>query len=125
VDHQKSNHQENIRNWVETRLGANAMQPKERALRMLEEAFELAQCCGIFEGQANLLMRHVYSKPVGDLHRELGGVMLTTLALAEAFEISAENAMEEELLRINSLPKERFVNRQIKNAKDGIGALPE
>lgn len=46
---------------------------KERALRVLEEAIELAQAEGIEVNQAANLVGYVYSRPPGEPSQELGG----------------------------------------------------
>lgn len=40
-----------MKKWVVTRIGVDHMQPKERAMRLLEEAVELAQSEGISRDQ--------------------------------------------------------------------------
>lgn len=60
------------------------MDPGERAMRMLEEAAELAQALGVAEEQFRLIGRHVWSKPKGEIYQELGGAALTLAACAEA-----------------------------------------
>lgn len=113
-----------IRRWVVTRLGVDAMLPKERALRLLEESLELAQTLGVREVEMRRLVDHVQAKPIGSVRLELGGVLTTAFGCAEALRYNAGNCLNEELDRIEQAPPERFRQRQMENAAAGIGAAP-
>jgi hypothetical protein len=117
--------QHRIREWVETRLGKKAMEPKERATRVLEEAIELAQACGVDEVTASRLITHVFAKPTGEIAQELGGAALTLLACAESTGHALDLRALIELDRIETLPVERFRSRQQQNVDAGIGAPVE
>lgn len=116
--------QKRCRRWVETRLGMAAMEPHERAMRMLEEACELAQSLGVNREEAQKLLHVVYSKPPGDVRQELGGAALTLLACADACGELLGECAKREMERVESLPPDKFRKRQLVNAADGIGALP-
>jgi hypothetical protein len=117
--------QHRLRNWVESRLGKRAMARHERAMRMLEEAIELAQALGVSQSDARRIWIHVYSKPPGAPEQELGGAALTLLACAEGCGFTLSHCAEKELCRIESLPQEKFRKRQALNASLCIGAKPE
>ena len=113
--------QKRVRRWVETRLGVDAMRPHERAMRMLEEAVELAQALGVSEEEFLHIGAIVWTKPTGEFRQELGGAALTLLGCADGCgEILSECAFKE-LQRIESLPPEKFQRRQALNAEAGIG----
>jgi len=116
--------QKRMRRWVESRLGKAAMLPHERGLRHLEEANELAQALGVSETEAVAVTSHVYRKPPGDPVQELGGAGVTLLACADGAGYILSQCTEKELIRIEGLPYEKFRNRQIQNAENGIGNLP-
>lgn len=95
--------QERIRDWVTSTFGPGPIDDKrERALRLVEEALELAQAMGLEQGKALALVPYVYGREPGELRQELGGVMLTALAAAECLDLDAGNACELELARVES-----------------------
>ncbi len=67
-------------NWVVNRIGEDHMQPRERAMRLLEEAIELAQAEGISGDQARQQVAYVYGRPLGNAYQEAGGVAVCLLA---------------------------------------------
>lgn len=120
IDAQKRN-----RRWVESRLGATAMNLHERGMRSAEENSELVQCCGVTEEDYISIVRHVYAKPVGDIQQELGGAGMTLLGVADSAGYVLSQCVDKELERVESMPHERFRKRQSENAAKGIGAPGE
>ena len=59
------------------------------------------------------------------MRQEIGGLMVTLLALAESYHYEATGWFDEELRRIESLPADKFILRQLVNHAAGIGDLPE
>ncbi len=113
--------QQQIRVWVETRLGNNAMNPHERGRRSFEENAELFQALGGTREEAYRIVDHVFDKPVGLVSQELGGCALTLLAAAEGCNHNLGDCAQKELVRIFDLPMEKFRKRQEQNVVDGIG----
>ncbi len=72
----------------------------ERALRMAEEALELAQACEVDAATLHRLVDYVMSRPVGKPAQEIAGTMVTVYALAGALGVDADTAFEVELERI-------------------------
>ena len=116
--------QQRVANWVESR-GLRLNDPHERAMRFAEEAIELVQACGLEASEVERLVNYVFAKPPGEIHQEIGGVMVTLFALGHAKELRVLGCAHTEIERIHSLPAERFQNRQRRNAADGIGSGPE
>lgn len=116
--------QAQIRKWVETRLGADAMDLHERGMRFLEEAMELAQAVGVSSASAMKIGAVVYNKPRGVAAQEVGGVGVTLLALCAASDIDMMASIDMETERIFNLPAEKFRKRQVQNAAYGIGRAP-
>lgn len=116
-----SNIQKQIRIWVETRLGKEAMNYPERGRRSLEENLELGQALGVTREEAHRLVDHVFDKPLGEIQQELGGAALTLSAAAEAAGFNLGECAQAELDRVYSLPMEKFQKRQAENVRDGIG----
>lgn len=86
--------------WVEHCFGPSlAADPKERALRFLEEAVELVQACGLSEASARNIVNYCYVRPAGEIGQEIGGVMLTLHALAEYRGYDVDEQGESELER--------------------------
>lgn len=89
-----------IADWVERAFGTNRNM-HERAMRLGEETNEAMQACSVSREEAHRLVDRVYDRPVGEIGQELGGVMVTVLGLAEACNISAYQALMDEVNRIN------------------------
>jgi hypothetical protein len=71
----------------------------ERNHRFLEEALELVQSTGCTASEAHQLVDYVFNRPIGEPAQELGGVMVTLAALANASNLNMDIAAETELLR--------------------------
>jgi hypothetical protein len=110
-----------IRLWIETRLGKEAMVLRERGRRHNEESLELGQALGVTREEAHKLVDHVFDKPVGKISQELGGSLLTLAGCAEVCGVTLGHCGTAELNRIFSLPMEKFQKRQAQNVQDGIG----
>jgi NTP pyrophosphatase (non-canonical NTP hydrolase) len=93
----------------------------QRGLRLLEEAAECAQACGVEWGIANKLMKYVWGRPPGSTAQELGGVQLCCLALAEAAQLDADECELREVNRVLAKPLEHFAARN--KAKNDLGFL--
>lgn len=111
--------------WSRTCFGDEVtMDRKERALRVLEEAIELAQAEGIEINQASNLVGYVYSRPPGEPAQELGGVRLTCLVYAVAAGLSADVAERVELERVLAKDPEVFRQRNREKTAAGVGRVP-
>ncbi|TXH35241.1 MAG: hypothetical protein E6Q98_15710 [Rhodospirillaceae bacterium] len=114
-----------IRSWVLTSVGREAFESRqERAARVLEEAIELAQAEDLPQPQATALVRHVYSKPIGDPVQETAGIGVTLIAYAAAAGISLPVVIARELARIEALPADHFRKRQQAKADAGVAMPP-
>ena len=117
--------QREVGRWVRSRFGISSLiDPRERALRVLEEAYELAQAAEIDVAPAAAVMEHVYQKPCGELKQEAAGVVLTLFALAGAhgFDLLAET--RQKIGRIPTVPIEVSRARQTSKAEASIGRRP-
>lgn len=110
--------QELIARWVALAFGgAEATSVQQRGLRLLEEAIEAFQACGCDEAIAHRLVAYVFARPPGEIGQELGGVAVTTLALAAAAGLSADEEEAREIHRVFSKPIREFTARNAsKNA---------
>jgi hypothetical protein len=82
-----------------------------RALRVAEEAIELAQASGVAEEQLHRLIGIVYTRPVGDPIQEIGGVLMTTYVLAARLGFDPEEIFLSELLKVLAKPAEHYAKR--------------
>lgn len=99
--------------WGERCFGREHMQDLGvRALRCAEEAVELAQAADVSKDMMHKLVEVVYSRPHGEMHQELGGVLLTSsvLALAMGYD-SPLGVFEYELSRCLSKNPMDFAKR--------------
>lgn len=111
-----------ISRWAVEAFGADqALDPKQRALRLLEEAIEAYQAAGADPAMAHSLIDFVFSREPGNLFQELGGVGVCVLCLAEAAQVSADYAEAFEVDRIGRLPSKHFTARN--DAKNSAGFL--
>jgi hypothetical protein len=93
--------QQRVQPWLMACFGEMiAGDREERNHRFLEEALELVQACGCTAHEAHQLVDYVYGRPVGELHQEVGGVMVTLAALCLANDSDMHAAGWVELDRI-------------------------
>lgn len=95
--------QDRVRHWLkfafEERFPHIIDCKRERNHRFLEESLELVQACGLPEIEAIELVKYVYSRPVGEIFQEAGGVSTTFSALCHTHGINVNHAAETELER--------------------------
>lgn len=90
-----------VHDWVVACFGPKiAVDKTERNHRFLEEALELVQSCGCTASEAHQLVDYVYGREAGELNQEVGGVMITLMALCTAQGTLADICGEAELERI-------------------------
>lgn len=93
--------QANVQPWLMACFGEMiAGDREERNHRFLEEALELVQACGCTASEAHQLVDYTFDRPVGELHQEVGGVMVTLAALCLANDADMHAAGWVELNRI-------------------------
>lgn len=102
-----SNYQDGVARWTLACFGRKiANDPVERNHRFLEEALELVQSLHCSRDEAHQLVDYVFSRPVGEPGQEMGGVMLTLAALAQANGLVMQGCGEVELDRVWSKIKQ-------------------
>ena len=96
------NRQSRIGLWVRTTFGeVVATNTKERALRVVEEAIELAQACNVDAATLHRLVDYVFGRPPGKPEQEIAGCMVTLYAVASTLGVNADDALEAEIARIH------------------------
>ena len=95
----------------------------QRAVRLLEEAAEAFQAVGGSLEMAHRCVDVVFSRPIGKLPQELGGIGITLLALAEAAHLDADAEEQVELDRILAKPIEHFTARNREKNQLGLNTV--
>jgi hypothetical protein len=118
TNHDRDHRQTMVTDWARRAFGeAEATSLPQRGLRLLEEAIEAFQACSGDEALAHKLVTYVFGRPPGTVGQELGGVAVTTLALAAAAGLSADEEECREIHRVLSKPVGEFTQRNAnKNA---------
>lgn len=93
--------QERVQPWMLECFGAEIAADRiKRNHRFFEEATEAVQANGMTRSEAHQLVDYTFDRPVGELHQEVGGVMVTLAALCLASGQDMHAAGETELARI-------------------------
>lgn len=101
-----------IYEWGQRAFGPTHMHDRRiRALRLLEEAVELAQACEVPQQKVDDLVFVVYSRPPGGVRQEVGGVLVTIHAFCAGQGINLDQAMEDEVCRVLAKSPEHFAKR--------------
>lgn len=120
--------QERVAEWVRTRIGPAHMDRKERAMRLLEEAIELAQAEGITSTQVWNQMNHVYHRAPGIPAQEAGGVAVCLLGWCASSGVQLLDIASAEVERIEAKPIEEIRGSLARKADadlvTAINALP-
>lgn len=94
-------------------LGDDAVDnTQERNHRFIEEAIELVQANGMSKSAVMALVDHVFSKPVGEIKQEAGGVLATFTTLCVQADIDIDEIAQDELDWADSISVEWFRARQ-------------
>lgn len=107
-----------VSKWCSDAFGSDhAASIPQRGIRLAEEAIEAAQAAGCDRDMVHRLVDHIFDQPAGELHQELGGIGVTTLALAAAAGLSADAEEAREVARVLAKPLAHFKARnEAKNA---------
>ncbi len=105
--------------WAVEMFGSIARNRRERALRFLEEAIELAQVEGVEEGIVASVLQRVYSRAPGDLAKEIGQAAMCLEVLAWNAGLNADAEAAREFSRVQTIPKSEWARRH--DAKVALG----
>lgn len=106
--------------WCTAVFGeSHATSLRQRGVRMMEEAIELAQTCHVPREMIHRLVDFVYEREVGEFRQEMGGLGVTLLCLAGAAGVSADECEDAEVQRI--LSKDPLHFRQRNEEKNAAG----
>lgn len=119
-------YQQSVETWVRRTFGDGSLEdPTERALRLVEEAVEMA--LGLAEAAAQDVVSHVYGRPSGDPAQEAGGVINVLAAACAARGIDLWDEALRELRRVEDpavIAKCRRKNAQKAAAGISTGWVP-
>lgn len=101
-------------------FGPGANNRDERALRLMEEAIELAQAEGVSREQAAGIVSRTYDRPVGSPKNEGAQVALCLVAWAQASGYDAMALALHEMERIEALPPEHWHKRHAAKTAAGL-----
>ena len=107
-------------NWAEETFGRVALDPRERTMRFVEEAIELAHAIGLDAGTVEAIIGRVYFRQPGTVPREIGQALATLELLAKAIGIDADKEATAEFYRVQSIPKEEWARRHAAKVAIGI-----
>lgn len=116
-----------VEKWVRTTFGDKMFENKEeRAARIFEEAAELYQVFALGNrAKAHKIVDMVFDKKVGELHNEIGGVIVTLLALCANEGLRLDDMADKEITRVKSLPGDGFRKKQRDKADLGVSMRAE
>jgi len=115
--------QRRVNDWAVDAFGIQqAINPKQRALRLLEEAVEAYQAVGGDKVLAHLTVDVMFDRPAGDPAQELGGVGVTLLALGASLGLSADLEESREIARVLSKPLSHWTARNAAKNAAGLDA---
>ena len=111
--------------WINSTFDRHVVYDKdERNHRFLEEALELVQAGNCTKEEAHKLVDYVFSRPVGELKQEVGGVANTLACLCNAYDIDLSECAGVEYERVNT-PQMREKIRLKQANKPPMSPLPE
>lgn len=108
-----------ILNWAKSTFGPVAFDPAERAARLLEEAAEVAQAMGVKPEVARAIVGRTYSRPVGEVDKEVGGVLVCAYSICALIGKSPAEALYEECNRVTGRDRSEWVAKHEEKVKDG------
>jgi len=105
--------------WARATFGPIALLRSERLLRFVEEAIELAHAEGMERDTLNLIADRVYSRPPGNVGKEIGQAQACLETFAENIGLSSEAEAQREWERVQEIPQEEWTRRH--QAKVAVG----
>lgn len=108
-----------VLHWAKSVFGDVAMDPTERALRMMEEAAEVAQGVGVPLDIIQRTVARTYQRPVDDPAKEIGGLLVTVYALCGRLQLDPEFLLDTEVERILSKDPQLWRDKHNMKVKDG------
>lgn len=115
--------QEAVHDWSRRVYGdEHAKSRRTLALRLLEEAFELAQTQGLdpFDEVVELARQRVASRKVGTTREEIGNVQVVVMCIAENAGLDVDACEAAEVARIHALPVDELRRKHQEKLDSGL-----
>lgn len=109
--------------WAVDSFGPTALNRDERAARVTEEAIEVAQVEGVPLEVIQRITERVYSRPVGELGQEIGGLMVCLYALAANCGVDFDAEFRREFARVLSKPRDWWQRKHAEKVAAGTADL--
>jgi NTP pyrophosphatase (non-canonical NTP hydrolase) len=109
--------------WAVDSFGEIARNRDERAARLAEEAMEVAQAEGVPLETLKRIADRIYSRPMGELGQEVGGLGITLYALAANCGLDLFDEIEREWKRVLSKPRDWWRRKHAEKVAAGTADL--
>jgi hypothetical protein len=106
--------------WAIATFGSIAKLRSERLNRFVEEAIELAHADGMERSTLDVLANRVFSRPAGDIRKEIGQAQACLEMYAENLDLSSAAMAEIEWKRVRRIPVDEWHRRHGEKAAIGI-----
>lgn len=106
--------------WAQKTFGDIALDPRERTLRFLEEAIEVANAMGIEPETVQAVVTRTYERHQGAINREIGQAQLTLELLSKVLKVDQDHEATEEFYRIQKVPQAEWERRHAAKVALGI-----
>lgn len=106
--------------WAIEIFGPVAADRRERAMRFVEEAIEVAHAEGVLEITLENMIERVYSRKAGEISREIGQASATLEMFAASIGVSVSDEAAREFARVKRFPKEHWRKRHAAKVELGI-----
>lgn len=106
--------------WAVATFGDVARDKRERSMRFLEEAIELAHALDLDYATVQAVCKRVWNRDKGYIPREVGQAQMTLEALAASIGHDADREASNEFDRVRKIPKEEWTARHAAKVALGI-----
>ena len=110
--------------WAVEMFGEVALDPKERALRFVEEAIEACHALGVMDQRLLATLHRVYRRPASDIALELAQSFATLECLAEVAGVDLAAGADAEFARVSAIPKAEWEARHAAKTAVGMTMTP-
>jgi NTP pyrophosphatase (non-canonical NTP hydrolase) len=88
----------------------------------LEEAVEVAQAGDVSQEQAMAILQRTYSRPIGEINKEIGGLLVTIYAFCGLYGSDPRYLLEREVERVLAKDPEVWRKKHAEKVADGTAS---